>query len=188
MKTRRNQQRLCVVILALSTTGCTDRKDDARTASPSPNAAILEEVNHSQSWIRAKKNRPIWAKQLDKNETVKTIEGTEQVKAGDFLCRGEAGDIWPQTSKSLNERYQAKDEVDSKGWRKYVPRPDNEGVMAAQVPHTFVVHAKWGVLSGKRGDYIVKNFADRDVSYPDDVWIVDQTLFQATYRTIEKER
>jgi hypothetical protein len=188
VKSRGNQHRLWVVIFALSTIGCTERKNDARTANPSPNAAILEEVNHSQSWFRAKKNRPIWARQLDKDETVKTLEGTEQVKAGDFLCRGEAGDIWPQASKSLNEKYQKTEEVDSNGWRKYVPRPDNEGVMAAQVTHPFVVHAKWGVLSGKRGDYIVKSFADRDVSYPEDVWIVDQTLFQATYKAIETER
>ena len=58
--------------------------------------------------------------------------------------------------------------------------------MAAQVQHAFTVHAKWGVLSAKSGDYIVKNFIDRDVAYPDDVWIVDQKLFQATYQAVGK--
>jgi hypothetical protein len=38
--------------------------------------------------------------------------------------------------------------------------------MAAQVPHGFTVHARWGVLSGKEGDFVVKNFTDRDVAYP----------------------
>lgn len=36
---------------------------------------------------------------------VKTLEGEEQVTAGHYLCRGEAGDIWPQTEKDLNKRY-----------------------------------------------------------------------------------
>src|SRR5207253_896299 len=116
-----------------------------------------------QSWFHAKKVRPIWVRQLDKEETVKTIEGNEQVPAGHFLCRGEAGDIWPQTAKSLHEKYQPAQEVSADGWHKYIPRPDNQGVLAAKVPHAFVVHAKWGMLSGKAGDYVVKNFADRDV-------------------------
>jgi hypothetical protein len=167
--------------------GCSTRHEETPTAA-SPNSAILDEINQDRSWFHAKKVRPIWARQLDKDQTVKTIEGTELVKAGAFLCRGQAGDVWPQTAKSLNEKYQRTEEVDPVGWCKYLPRPDSQGVMAAQVSHAFTVHARWGVLSGKPGDYIVKNFADRDVLYPDDVWIVDQTLFQATYRAVGTER
>jgi hypothetical protein len=135
--------------------------------------------------FHAKKVRPIWAKKFDKDGTVKTIEGTEEVKAGDYLCRGEAGDVWPQTAKSLDAKYEKAGDVDAEGWCKYVPRPDNQGVMAAQVPHPFTVHAQWGVLAGKAGDYLIKNFSDRDVSYPDDLWLVDQNLFLATYQKVE---
>jgi hypothetical protein len=160
-------------------------RHEQKPGPTSPNAAILDEMDQAQAWFHAKKVRPIWARQLDKDETVKTIEGTEQVKAGDFLCRGEAGDVWPQSAKSLNEKYQSTGEAGADGWTKYAPRPDNQGVMAAQVPHGFVVQAKWGVLSGKPGDYLVKPFADRDVAHPDDVWIVDQKLFRETYRAVE---
>jgi hypothetical protein len=174
-------------VICIGVAGCASRREE-KVPSASPNAEILDQINQAQSWFHAKKCRPIWARQLDKDRTVKTIEGTEQVRAGDFLCRGEAGDVWPQTAKSLNEKYQKTEAVDPEGWCKYVPSLDNEGVMAAQVPHPFTVHARWGVLSGKPGDYIVKNFADRDVSYPDDVWIVDQALFHATYKAVGMER
>ena len=53
--------------------------------------------------------------------------------------------------------------------------------MAAQVPHSFQVQTKWGLLTGKEGDFLVKNYEDRDNDAPEDVWIVDQTLFEATY-------
>ena len=53
----------------------------------SPNAEILDEMNQAGAWFRARKVAPIWARQVDKDETVKTIEGTEQVKAGDFLFK-----------------------------------------------------------------------------------------------------
>ena len=66
-------------------------------------------------------------------------------------------------------------------FRKYAPRPDNQGVLAAQIPHEFKVHAQWGELRGKPGDYLVKDYEHRETEYPDDVWIVDQTLFAATY-------
>ena len=153
--------------------------------SPSTNAKILDEVNAAKSWFHAKKIRPIWAKQIDKDQSVKTNEGIETAKAGDFLCRGEAGDIWPQSAKNLEAKYQKTDEVDADGWQKHVPRPDNQGVMAAQISHPFEVHATWGVLSGKAGDYIVKNFGDREIAHPTDVWIVDQAVFQATYQAVK---
>jgi hypothetical protein len=174
-------------VICLGIASCASPHEDKPRAASS-NAAILDEINQARSWFHAKKVRPIWVRQLAKDELVKTIEGTEQVKAGDFLCRGEAGDVWPQSAKDLNKKYQKTEEVDATGWRKYVPHPDSQGVMAAQVGHAFTVQAKWGVLSGKAGDYIIKNFADRDIPYPDDVWIVDQKLFQATYEAIRTER
>ena len=147
----------------------------------SPNKSILEEANAAAKWFHAKKTRPILAKRLESAQTVKTLEGEEQVEAGHYLCRGEAGDIWPQTEKDLTRRYTATGIVDADGWQKYQPNPDAEGVMATQIDHPFSVKTSWGTLSGKPGDYLLKNWRDRDTAYPEDVWIVDQTLFQQTY-------
>lgn len=156
--------------------------------SESPNKLLLTEANQAGKWFHAKKTRPIWAKRLESAQTVKTLEGEEEVSAGHYLCRGEAGDIWPQDEKDLNKRYAATDEVDAEGWRKYKPNPDAQGVMAMPIDHPFEVHAKWGKLSGKKGDFLVKNFSDRETAYPEDVWIVDQTLFAQTYEVLSTEK
>jgi hypothetical protein len=157
----------------------------AESSSPAANSALLDEVHAAALWFHAKKTRPIWARRLDQPERVKTLEGEEDVPAGNVLCRGEAGDIWPQSAERLEAKYVATDEVSADGWRKHLPHPDNTGVMAARIDHPFAVAAKWGELQGKPGDYLVKNYDDRDTPYPDDVWIVDANLFQATYERVE---
>ena len=147
------------------------------------NTAVLKEVSETGLWFHAKKTRPIWVRLLKQAETVMTLEGDERVPAGNYLCRGEAGDIWPQSKERLTAKYVMTKDVDNRGWHKCDPKPDAAGVMAAQVPHAFQVHAEWGQLSGKAGDFIVKN-DDRNNENPDDVWIVDQALFQATYERV----
>jgi hypothetical protein len=154
------------------------------SATPAlPNQVLLQEIDRAGAGFHARKTRPIWARELTADQEVQTLEGLVQAKAGDFLCRGEAGELWPQRAASLTSKYTATDQVDADGWRQYTPRPDAEGVMAAQVPHPFTVQAKWGPLTGKPGDYVLKNFRDREVANPEDVWLVDQALFRATYAT-----
>ena len=115
---------------------------------------------------------------------MKTLKGEEQVAAGHYLCTGEAGDIWPQTEQTLLKRYTATDEVDADGWRKSEPHPKAQGVLATQIDHPFEVQATWGQLTGKPGDFLVKNYQDRETAYPADVWIVDQPLFRQTYESV----
>ena len=171
------------ISVALCAAGCGTSKQ-ADKPMPKNNDTILTEINAAGLWFHAKKTRPIWVRLLEHEETVKTLEGDEQVPAGNYLCRGEAGDIWPQNKDRLTVKYNMTDEVDEKGWRKCDPKPDAAGVMAAQVPHAFQVQAKWGLLSGKPDDFIVKNYEDRDNDNPEDVWIVDQALFEATYERV----
>lgn len=148
------------------------------------NQAVINEANTDKRWFHARKTRPICARRLEHEQTVKTLEGDEVVPAGTFLCRGEAGDIWPQSAERLAAKYEATDEIDRDGWRKYVPHSDNQGVMAAQMSQPFVVQAKWGKLRGKPGDYLVKNYEDLGVAHPEDVWVVDQQLFDARYERV----
>ncbi len=167
--------------------GCADAKQ-SNEPMPRTNLILLKEVGDAGSWFHARKTRPIWVKKLEQDQTVQTLEGDEQVQAGAYLCRGEAGDIWPQSEERLTSRYVLTDDVDPEGWRRCDPHPDAEGVMAAQVPHAFEVQAEWGLLSGKSGDYVVKNYGDRQQDDPQDVWIVDQALFQATYEPVGSDR
>ena len=150
----------------------------------SANKALVDEANAAGRWFHAKKTRPIWARRLEAAQTVKTLEGEEQVAAGHYLCKGEAGDIWPQTEQTLLKRYTATDEVDADGWRKYEPHADALGVLATQIDHPFKVQATWGQLTGKPGDFLIKNYQDRETAYPADVWIVNQPLFRQTYESV----
>ncbi len=177
-------------LLAFTANGCTPTQDtendmsDPVPPTDSPNRALLDEVNAANLWFHARKVKPIWAKRVDENQTVQTLEGTEKVKAGDYLCRGVADEIWPQSKENLERKYDSTDEVDDDGWRKFLPKPDAEGVMAAQIDHPFEVEANWGKLQGKADDFLLKNHADRDEPYPDDVWVVDAALFEATYERV----
>lgn len=145
------------------------------------NKALLDEVNSAGLWFRAKKTKPLWARKLDRDDFVQTLEGTERVAAGDYLCRGPAGEVWPQKATRLESKYTATDETSADGWRRFDPHPEADGVLAASIDKAFGVQAIWGRLSGKPRDYLVKDFSDRDVAYPADVWIVDRVIFEATY-------
>jgi hypothetical protein len=177
------RKHLCFILFCAAAVGCGAAKQLENNV-PTPNRALLQEVNAGKLWFHARKTRPIWVRRLEHPETVKTLEGEEQVPAGNYLCRGEAGDLWPQKEERLTAKYELTDQVDDEGWQKCLPKPDAAGVMAAQVPHAFQVQAKWGMLSGKPGDFIVKNYEDRGADNPEDVWIVDQGLFQATYEPL----
>jgi hypothetical protein len=189
MSLRTRGMHLLLAAIATGLSGCFQPSPPppvvVRTADGIPNQALLDEINADDAWVHVRKTRPIWARRLDSDQTVKTLEGTETVRAGDYLCRGEAGDVWPQKAEDLERKYLVTDEIDDDGWHRYDPRPDAAGALAARVAHSFQVEAKWGTLSGKAGDYVLKNFADADVRYPSDVWIVDQTLFDATYEPVD---
>lgn len=143
---------------------------------PTDNTELLTEVDAAGDWFRARKTSSPWARLTLHDEVVATLEGTESVPAGNYVCRGEAGDFWPQTAERLTSRYILADDADEYGWRKCTPRPEVPGVRAAQIGHPFQVHARWGLLTGKAGDFLVQDAGD-----PSNLWIVDQTLFNATY-------
>ena len=190
---------VCVSLIMLCSVCCSTQEPSPKMSEPksletaasassksveSPNRTLLDEANAEGQWFHARKTRPVWARKLDVAQTVKTLEGDEQVAAGHYLCKGEAGDIWPQTEETLLKRYQATDEFYSDGWRMYQPHPDAQGVMATPIDHPFEVQATWGILRGKAGDFLVKNYESRETTYPADVWIVDRTLFGETYETV----
>lgn len=146
------------------------------------NKPLLDAIGDQRLWFYARKTQPIWVQRLGRDESVETLEGTEHASVGDYICRGEAGDRWPQSERSLTASYVLTDEVDRDGWRKCVPDRAAAGVLAAEMPQSFKVETRWGTLSGESGDYLVKRFEDRDVAYPDDVWIVAQRIFHITYQ------
>lgn len=80
-------------------------KSSQAKAEASRNQPLLDEVNAAGRWFHAKKTRPIWAQEIKEAQKVTTLEGEETVEPGHYLCRGEAGDIWPQKKADLEKKY-----------------------------------------------------------------------------------
>jgi hypothetical protein len=139
-----------------------------------PNGQFLPEI--SARMFETRKTKPIWAKRIEANTQVDTLEGKLNTKLGDYLCRGIVGEQWPQKQSKLLEKYVSSDEVDSEGWRRFDPKPDSAPVEAAQLATAFRVTAHWGELTGKANDFVVRSKTD-----PSDVWIVDKAIFEASY-------
>lgn len=68
-----------------------------------------------------------------------------------FSCRA----VWPQAESRLLAKYKATEVYDGE-WRKYLPDPKQAGFYAVQVPHDFTIHTSYGVMRGKKGDYVLK--------------------------------
>jgi hypothetical protein len=152
--------------------------------SKSNNKLLLQSINAGNSWRHYKKTKPVWAKKLDVDETVDTLEGPVTYRAGDYLCKGPSGDIWGQQKATLFKKYDPAPEnkSDQEGWQKFLPKPDAAGVMAASVDRDFSVrHPVWGTFKGHAGDYLVKSYEDKDKPYPEDIWIVKNDIFESTY-------
>ncbi|MEL7498347.1 MAG: PGDYG domain-containing protein [Planctomycetota bacterium] len=128
---------------------------------------------------RYKKDKPVWCKQVTEAGIVETLEGPLEVKTGDYLCRGIAGDIWPQDKDKILSKYIETDQTDGE-WVKYEPREDMPKVNAAAVSFAFRVINSWGDLIGKPGDFVVQSSVT-----PEDIWIVSKSIFEASYRNCE---
>jgi hypothetical protein len=128
----------------------------------------------------ARKTKPIWAKRIEAAVEVETREGRLQAQAGDYLCRGIAGEYWPQKEAKLTEKYSPSTERDAEGLERFDPKPESAPVEATAVDRPFRVAATWGELTGKPGDYVVRSTTD-----PDDVWIVGKTIFEASYEMVD---
>lgn len=139
-----------------------------------PDGKLLASVE--QSLRLARKTKPIWAKRLDRDQTIETIEGPIQAKAGNYLCRGVVGEFWAQAESKLREKYSPCDEMDAEGWQRFDPQPDAPPVEATEVDEPFQVDSHFGRLNGNAGDYVVRSTTDRS-----DVWIVAKSIFEASY-------
>jgi hypothetical protein len=143
------------------------------------NQELLDQLN-KRGWVHVKKVGPIFAKKLTEDTTINTLEGTERAKAGDMLCRGVIGELWPQKEERLLRNYRPTEVYDGE-WRKYVPDHTQPGFFSVQVNHDFTVETPYGTMHGNKGDYLLKNFADKDEPYPAEVWVVAKRLFHRTY-------
>ena len=79
--------------------------DAERQAVPLPHGLIRQGY---QPYI---KHQITWARRLDKAQLVHTIEGDVRAEAGDYLCVGPAGEMWPQTAARFEAMYRRVENV-----------------------------------------------------------------------------
>jgi hypothetical protein len=99
---------------------------------------------------------------------VNSLEGTEKCAPGDWIITGVKGERWPISNETFKSKYKAIDE--KKGL--YRKRPVS--VEAIQMHCSFTVQARWGLLTGQPGDWLV--FANESDSY-----VCAQNVFEETY-------
>ena len=128
-----------------------------------------------------KKTKPVWAKILLVDQEISTLEGPEKATAGDYLCRGIHGEVWPQGQEKFLSKYSPSGEFDNEAWQRFDPKPDMPLVSAEQVKHAFELESRWGAMKGKRGDYIVRSLSDDT-----DIWVVDKKIFEQSYVAVVK--
>ena len=110
--------------------------------------------------------------------TLLTLEGPVKYKEGDALMTGPSGERWPIRRSTFEATYQPSG-----------PQPMGEGglylkkpmpVQAAQLmtPMILTLDAHRGTLTGKLGDWVLKDASGRQ-------WIVANEIFNATYELID---
>jgi hypothetical protein len=126
-------------------------------------------------WQRYRKTAPTIVRtltELDYAECggiIQTPEGPASFLPGDALAK-DANGMWPIAVQVLRTHYIRGYVLDSAGWTLYLCLEERE---AAQItdPDGLTI----GSLHGKVGDYVVRAASGEQ-------WIVNQDIFEATYR------
>lgn len=210
-KSNRSVGRLAVIVIAvltsatvLSLCGCgsSDIPDQKETARLS-HEQTLDWVDNHRAWRRAKKTKPIWARPVEADEVGQEFQtadhAVERAQDGYWLCVGVAGEPWFQKAEKIDAKYDlAGDENKQFGfddqphsYRFYEPK---EGILnwAAQVHaediEGFYIKPGYDMdhpLYSPSGGYVVKgDVPDPYQDDPNDVWLVQQPLFESTYELL----
>jgi hypothetical protein len=163
----------------------------------------LQWIGEHRAWRLARKTKPIWTRPVRADEVGKafqTADGVAEVaREGYWLCVGVAGEPWFQAPEKVRARYEGGDEetkqfafdTDRRTYTVYRPRGDVLN-WVAQVTgpdvEGFSVRPAYDVerpLYSPAGGYVVKDHvADPYGERPDDVWLVQQALFESTYELV----
>lgn len=163
-------------------------------------------AEQNKAWVVARKTRPICVRELDADEVGKEFETAdhtaETARAGFWLCVGVAGEPWFQSPERVTAKYEPAGEEERKfafdakprKYRIYKPRGEAR-VWAACVRgpgiEGFYIHPGYDPstsLYAPAGGYVVRDYVADPNSPAQDVWLVQQALFESTYEVIKPER
>lgn len=160
-------------------------------------------IAQHKAWRRARKTRPIWVRELDVAEIGREFltadHVTERAQAGYVLCVGVAGEPWFQKAERVRAKYQPglseqrmfSFDMAPRAYQVWQPKEtvvnwaaqvtDKNSVGFSIRPNYDVAHP----LYSPRGGYVVRDDTpDPYAAAPNDVWLVQQGLFESTYEFI----
>ena len=163
----------------------------------------LRWIAEHKAWRLRAKTRPIWARPVAAEEVGREFQTADHVKEvareGFWLCVGVAGEPWFQSREKIEAKYEADREeskkfdfdTESRSYRQFKPK---------QTVRNWVARVKGPGIEGfsirpgydperplysPAGGYVVKDeVKDPYTDKPDDVWLVQQSLFESTYELI----
>jgi hypothetical protein len=190
-------------------TGCRMEKtvDEPKAASARKKLSheeTLDWIREHKAWRHARKTKPIWARELEPDEIGKSFStadhADEVAREGYWLCVGVAGEPWFQKPAKVEEKYdesgtdekQFSFDSASRTYRIFTPK---EGARnwAAQIEgpniQGFEIRPGYDMshpLYSPAGGYVVTGDVDDPYTAQlDDVWLVQQPLFESTYELEE---
>ena len=125
------------------------------------------------------KDASVWIKPILSFHKVKTLEGLISSEKGDFLCKGIEEEQWVIKKEDLLRRYKPTGTIDGE-WMEYQPNPDACELWARELEEKTEIETTFGILSGRKGDYLLKETVTGNVE-PLSYWIIKRSIFLKTY-------
>lgn len=189
------------VLLTLLTCGCGGREQrPGESPQPLSHEQTLQWIQEHHAWRLARKAKAIRVRPVEPEDVGKEFQTADHVaeraREGFWLCVGVAGEPWFQAPEKVAGKYEKVAEEDQqyafdsrpRKYQVYKPKGDVLN-WAAQITAPdvsgFFIRPNYDPgrpLYSPAGGYVVKDYApDPNQSDPNDVWLVQQALFDSTY-------
>jgi hypothetical protein len=168
--------------------------------------ATLRWIDRQRAWRLARKTTPIWARKIAADEIGAEFQTVDRVvqraREGFWLCVGVAGEPWFQSPRKVRAKYDLAGEEEKqfpfdRGPHKYRVFRPKAAVLnwVAQVTGPgitgFFIRVGYDPASplySPAGGYVVKDHVpDPYQGDPEDVWLVQQAIFESTYQWVSCE-
>jgi hypothetical protein len=160
----------------------------------------LQWIREHRAWRHTRKTKPIWVREVEPEEIGKrfmTADHAEEVaREGYWLCVGVAGEPWFQKPTKVEDKYEPSGEevkrflfdTAERSYRRFEPKAGIRNWAAqVQAPDVegFFIRPSYDMqhpLYSPSGGYVVTGDVDDPYTAKfDDVWLVQQPLFESTY-------
>jgi hypothetical protein len=180
--------------------GCGGDHPKAEASMKLSHEQTLQWIREHKAWRLAKKTQPMWARRVESDEVGQEFQTADhiaqQAKEGFWLCVGVAGEPWFQGLEKIESKYESAGEemkqfsFDARPRRYRIYRPKVQN-WVAQIKgpgiEGFFIRPNYDParpLYSPAGGYVVKDHVPDPYQEGDDVWLVQEGLFESTYELL----